>query len=232
MPATWAELRGGLAALLDLFAAPPSVDSAARVWDAAMRWRGLAADLPLPPPDAERAALPPLLWQLGPALADWDAPLQRLLQAPSALLDAAGFQAGPATQLFIAGTMALGDALKVARHVSAAADDLLQLSRGARLLLGSGRVLAERAAQAVQLSPSPVKARLALSRGTADTVYLLWCLMDAVERAGLLGSFAAQSAPPQALLAWLPALAGTQQSVPLRELRERSGAQERRKGGE
>ncbi len=52
MPATWAELRGCLAALLDHFAIPFSaVVDDKRVMDATKRWQALAADLPPLPPD-------------------------------------------------------------------------------------------------------------------------------------------------------------------------------------
>ncbi len=52
MPATWAELRSCLAALLGHFAPTPSaVVDLERFADAAERWRALAADPPLLPPD-------------------------------------------------------------------------------------------------------------------------------------------------------------------------------------
>ncbi len=59
MPATWAELRGSLAALLDWLESAPSVDKDMKcVPDVFERWQGLAADLPpLPPNDAERSEL-------------------------------------------------------------------------------------------------------------------------------------------------------------------------------
>ncbi len=59
MPATWAELRGCLAALLDHLATPSStVVDDERVMGAIKRWQALAADLPpLPPDDQERTEL-------------------------------------------------------------------------------------------------------------------------------------------------------------------------------
>ncbi len=59
MPATWAELRSSLSALLDHFATACSTGmEAQRVLKAANRWQDLTADLPpLPPVYAERAEL-------------------------------------------------------------------------------------------------------------------------------------------------------------------------------
>lgn len=59
MPATWADLRGCLAVLLDHFEYDtPAIRDGDRFKDAARRWLELADDLPpLPPEDAERTEL-------------------------------------------------------------------------------------------------------------------------------------------------------------------------------
>ncbi len=59
MPATWTELRGCLASLLDWYASAPSAATdMVCSSDAFQRWQALTDDLsPLPPDDAERTEL-------------------------------------------------------------------------------------------------------------------------------------------------------------------------------
>ncbi len=155
-----------------------------------------------------------LLRRLGPALAGLDAPLQELLQGPSDLLDSTGSQLAPAVLLFDAAMLLVRACQKVGKHAGATAEDLLQLSCCTPLLLGTGRLVAEWAAKAARLSPSPDLVRSLLGDVVANQLDVLATLIDEMYRGGVLGSFAADTAPPQALLAWLRAVVAVQQSVP------------------
>ncbi len=114
-------------------------------------------------------------------------------------------------------------ARKVADHAGATAGDLLQLGCSARLMLGTGRLVAEWAAEAAQLSASPDHARQEVNKLVANQLFALATLVAELDIRGMLDIFAAQMLPPQALLAWLHAVVGRQHSVALCESDERSG---------
>lgn len=135
--------------------------------------------------------------------------------------DSTSSRVAAALYLFSAATTSIHAALTVALHVGATAEDLLQLTRCALPLLGSGQLVAERAAKAVRrrgASPhvSRILSSLLINNIFAQASALRAC-MDAAGRAGMLGSFAEQCAPPQLLVAWLRTTAHALLSNPVGE---------------
>ncbi|KAL4431380.1 hypothetical protein ABPG75_006636 [Micractinium tetrahymenae] len=128
MSAPWAELCTRLGALLQRFSAGPAAAGTAaageQLLENASRCWQLCSDPALrapPPAAAERAQALQLLRRLGPALAAWDAPLQRHLSTPSALLNASGAHPAQAVCLFLAACTAADAVLRAVQLQQSAA---------------------------------------------------------------------------------------------------------------
>ncbi|KAL4439835.1 hypothetical protein ABPG75_002836 [Micractinium tetrahymenae] len=215
----WAELIGGLEALLQRFSAPPSaVQDAAQLQREAEAWHAAASGSvqgDQTPAAAEAAELLQLLHRLGHALHAWDAPLQRLLHSPSALLDENFIGPGRSAGLFLAACTATDAAIMVFLSVANTGTDLFELGGCTSLLLGSGRLLAQHAPAALQLSAGSKAINCWLSRCITLQSLCLGQFLLLAQGAGLLDSFTKRKAPPEELVDWLHAVAAMVQSVPM-----------------
>ncbi len=174
------------------------------------------------PSNRERPVLHPacpprrLLCRLGRALQAWDAPLQRMLHSPSALLDSDGTGPGHAVCLFMASCAAIYAAQAMAPFLSCSGQDVLELGACSSLLLGSGRLIALHAPAALQLSADRPAATQWLGRCIAMQSLCLEAMRGLAGLTWVLHAFGRQMAPPEALVDWLRAVVGALQTVPMR----------------
>ncbi|KAL4439825.1 hypothetical protein ABPG75_002826 [Micractinium tetrahymenae] len=184
---------------------------------AAADWREAALDpalLAQLPAAAEAAELLRLLRRLGADLQAWEAPLQRLLRRPSALLSSTGADPGQAAYLFLAGFNAALVALALTLRIGATPSDSSELSGCARLVMGSGRLVAQHAPAAKHLSGSPHLAGAWLCKCVTVQTAVMRAQIELARLVGALEVLAEQTATPEALVAWLRALTDALQSLP------------------
>lgn len=170
------------------------------------------------------------LGRLGGALAAWAAPLEALLQQAGASRDVPGpllFEPGPKLLAATCGMAAEGAAI-AAELLAPSGPEALEICRAVRAMLGTGCPLAAHAVAAAQHPTTPPHKRQALAISLASQLVVVKRHLVLAERAGVLGAFAEQLAPPAALLPWLSGILASLEALPLRE---REGVQALDGGG-